>query len=159
MKKFRFRLQRVLDIKHTIEEARRRDFLAAQNEHDKAVAKLNDVKRNRSKYIDMLYTREQDEINVLEINMYYRYFQMLEHQIARQFELIKLACEEVEKRRVILVEAVKDRRIIERLKEKKFSSYMKETLSDEQFISDDLAGGKFFQQKNNPVNISIQGVS
>ena len=156
MKRFKFRLQRVLDIKHTIEEVKRRDFLATQNERDKAKNKLHEIVLTRNRYTDDLYAREKKEINLREINLFYRYFMVLESQIKRQHELIRLANGEMEKRRLILIEAVKERRILERLKEKKYSGYMTASLMEEQNLLDDMAGGKIFQQKNNPMNMSLQ---
>ena len=54
MKRFNFRLQRVLDIKNTIEEAKRRDFLAAQSEYQKAVSKLQEFLNTLYKYQNKL---------------------------------------------------------------------------------------------------------
>ena len=159
MKRFNFRLQRVLDIKNTIEEAMRRDFLAARAELQKMVDKLKEIVRTLARYQNKLHALEKKGIDLQEINFYYRYFQSLEGQISYQNRMIGIAREEMEKRRSILVEAVKERRILERLKERKFEQYLFEAGKEEQFTIDEISGGKFFQQKNNPVTTALQGVS
>lgn len=160
MKRFNFRLQRVLDIKSTIEKVKNRDFLTANNEFQKAVNKLQKFVDTRNKYQENLHQLEKKGIEITYINFYFRYFRMLENQISFQHRMIDIAREEMEKRRLILIDAVKERRILERLKEKKREQYNYEFSIEEQLLSDEISGRKFFHEKNNPFSlreIDLQG--
>ena len=50
MSKFKFRLQKLLDIRKDMEEQSKLQFKKAQQEKDKVVSKLNSLKENYSKY-------------------------------------------------------------------------------------------------------------
>jgi len=161
MKRFDFRLQRVLDIKSTIEKAKNRDFLAAYGEFKKAVNKLQNIVDTRNKYQKNLHNLEKEGIEIISINFYIRYFQMLENQISFQHRMIEIAKDEMEKRRLFLIDAVKERKILERLKEKKREQFNYEIGKEEQIVSDELSGVKFFHEKNDPnslIGFDLKGV-
>lgn len=162
MKRFNFRLQRVLDIKSTIEKVKNKDFLTANSEFLKAVNKLQEIVGTRNKYQENLHQVKKKGIEITYINFYFRYFRMLENQISFQHRMIDIAREEMEKRRLILIDAVKERRILERLKEKKREQYNYEFSKEEQLLSDEISGRKFFHENNNPFSlrgIGLQGTA
>lgn len=162
MKRFNFRLQRVLDIKSTIEKVKNKDFLTANSEFLKAVNKLQKFVDTRNKYQENLHQVEKKGIEITYINFYFRYFRMLENQISFQHRMIDIAREEMEKRRLILIDAVKERRILERLKEKKREQFNYEFSKEEQLLSDEISGRKFFHENNNPFSlrgIGLQGTA
>jgi len=161
MKRFNFRLQRVLDVKNTIEEVKRRDFLAAHNKYQNEVAQLQKYLNTLEKYQSELYEVEKRGLDIQHINLFYRFFHSLSYQISYQHRMIELAGEEREKRRMFLIEAVKERKILEQLKQRRFDQFLFEVSKEEQFNIDEISGGKFFQRKNKPVPYSgteFQGI-
>lgn len=147
MKKFRFRLQRVLDVKNTIEEVKRRNFLTAQQEHDLKVMQKQEMYRTLGHHQTKL--REiQDDLTTQVLNYYYNYFTMMLKEIEYQQGLIDLAREEMEKRREELIESVKERKILEKLKDKKHAEYVHEFNYEEQKILDELSGSKFKKKED-----------
>lgn len=160
MKRFNFRLQRVLDVKSTIEEVKRGDFLTAYNKYKNQVALLQKYLNTLGKYQNELFEVEKSGPDIRYINLFYRFFQSLSYQISYQQRMVELAKEEMEKRRSILVEAVKERKILEQLKQKRFDQYLFEVGKEEQFNIDEISGGKFFQRKNKQLpfsGIELQG--
>lgn len=155
MKRFNFRLQRVLDIKLTVEKAKNRDFLAAYGEWQKTVNRKEGLITTIKEYLEKLHIRKIEGAEIHEIKFFLRYFQMLENQISFQYRMIDIANEEMEKRRAILIEAVKDRKILERLRDKKQVQYFLEYEKEEQLVSDEISGGKFFHNKkdSNPLSM------
>jgi len=148
MKRFRFRLQRVLEVKETIEEAKRRDFSAAFNQYLKNVNDLNQTITTLHRYQNELYEAEQKGIDLQRFLYYFRFFNAMKKQIIYQERMVKIARDEMEKRRAKLLEAVKERKILERLKEKKLDQYKYESGKEEQFHLDDVTGGKVHQRIN-----------
>lgn len=158
MKRFNFRLQRVLDAKRTIEEVKRSDFLAADNEHKKKIRELKDYYDTLAHYQSELYTLDKSLLEVQILNLYYSYFDALSHRIEYQKGLIETARQEMEKRREKLLEAVKDRKVLENLKQKKYDNYMYEVEKEEQSLLDEISGGKFFQKKAGQYSESLEGI-
>jgi len=149
MKRFAFRLQRVLDVKNTIEEVKRRDFLAADNEYRKKIDELKENYLELSRYQDQLKTKSREEISTQVLNLYYSYFNVLAGRIEYQKKLIELARQEMEKKREHLIAAVKERKILEKLKEKQFGQYQKEFGAEEQKMLDEVSGNKFITKELN----------
>ena len=98
MKRFNFRLQRVLDVKNTIEEVKRGDFLTAYNKYKNQVALLQKYLNTLGKYQNELFEVEKSGLDIRYINLFYRFFQSLSYQISYQQRMIELAKEEMEKR-------------------------------------------------------------
>jgi len=158
MKRFQFRLQRVLEIKETIEEAKRRDFSSAFNQYQKKLYELNEMIQTLRKYQNELYEIERNGVDLHRFLYYFRFFTSFKSQILYQERMVKIANTEMEKRRTILIEAVKERKIIERLKEKKFQQYHYEAGKEEQFHLDDISSGKVYQRmnKNNYLDVQVE---
>ncbi|MFC1513499.1 flagellar export protein FliJ [candidate division KSB1 bacterium] len=146
MKRFNYRLQRVLDIKNTIEEVKRRDFLTAQSKLIDEENELKKIFEIRENYQKDLSEQEKREIDLKIIQLYYNFFNSLELRMKYQNNMINLAKEEMEKRREILVEAVKETKVLEKLKEKKLEEYNYEAGKEEQSINDEISGGQFFKE-------------
>jgi len=147
MKRFNFRLQRVLEIKEILEEVKRRDFLAAGYEHRKKVDALREFYGTLARYQTALHVLEKKGITAQHFNLYYRFFDALIRRIEFQKGLIETARQEMEKRREYLLGAVKERKILENLRQKKYTQYLYETDKEEQYHHDDISGSAFFQRK------------
>jgi len=152
MKRFNFRLQRVLDVKNTIEEVKRRNFLTASSEHEKRVRILEVYVQTLYKYLDELRTKHKKTLSSQDINLYYNYFESMSRLIEFQKKEIENARVELEKMREELIAAVKDRKIIERLKERQFRNYLKEVDMEEQKHLDEVSGISFFKKANVELN-------
>jgi flagellar FliJ protein len=71
------------------------------------------------------------------------YKQIIEDKIENQIEIIDKKSEELEERRLELVSAQKDRKIMEKLKEKDYISYLDNVRAAEQKQLDEMAVLKF----------------
>ncbi|MFC1733627.1 flagellar export protein FliJ [candidate division KSB1 bacterium] len=148
MKKFNFRLQRVLDVKNTVEEVRRRNFLAASNEHRKRIQGVEQLYATLMQYQNKLRNLVGEKKSVQILNLYYNYFAFLGKHIEYQKKLVQLARHEMEKKRKELVEAVKGRKILERLREKQLVNFRKDVGKIEQAHLDEISGIKFSRDKD-----------
>ena len=142
MKKFNFRLQRVLDIKGTIEEVKRRDFNVARNKHSEEVKNLMDLQNQENFFRGKLNELRSKGSALRQVNIFYRFFAYLSGQKVYRRNLIETAHEEMEKRRAILLEAVREKKVLERLKEKKLLEYDFEVNKEEQAAIDEISGVK-----------------
>ena len=138
MKKFKFNLQRVLDYRKTIEDALLAELAAIQAEHDRELANLEDMKRDKDQFRERMKI-ELSRGDADEIKEAYNYLQQLTLQVLVQQNLVAKLNEKKEKKTLEVIDAAKERKVLERLKEYKVAEYRKEAESQEQKFLDDIA--------------------
>jgi len=143
MPKFKFRLQPLLNIKMQLEDS-------AKNELGKAVQKLEEEKekerqllRHREKYINGLKEKTSSFARIEELRGYNMYISSLAKKIEEQNKNIKVASDVVDKYREELIKIVKERKILEKLREKKLNEYLIEMSKDEQKRMDEIVSYKY----------------
>jgi flagellar protein FliJ len=138
---FEFRLGRVLDYRQQKEKE-------AKNQLAKALGSLQDAKCK----LDLLMKEKQrvvscseaaDKINVQEKVLQIRYCDHLDTRIGSQNESIVGKEHEVLDRRKELVKKSQDKQTLEALKERQYSSYVRERNRVEQKENDEMAVNRF----------------
>jgi len=140
MKKFKFRLQRVLETKEGIEKQRQRELGAKQGELLRQQKKLSELKEELKEQNKSQREKVSGSASAGELVMLHRWQLQLEKQIVEQLVKVSTAEKAVEKARLVLVEASKERKVLEKLREKRFEEHKKISLSQEQNILDDVGG-------------------
>lgn len=151
MKKFQFKLQRLLDFKETREDLLLTELGIAQNDFARETVKLSDITSERSicreQLKEELSTGNPD--NILDT---YHYLNHIASEESLQRDRVKKAEEQKDLKTFELIEASKQRKVLENLKEKKNDEYKQEIESDEQKFLDDIAS---FRR----IGISLQMIS
>ena len=148
MKKFRFRLQKVMEFKEDLEKQRMLVLGEAKKRVQIEEEKLRNLQhqdrecRNRVSKKGM-----ENRISPVEMNLHYRYLKGLEDRMELQGDRIKKAEEEAEKKRQDLLVVTKERKILEKLKEKRLAIYTSELSKKEQFLLDDLASTNYIRRR------------
>jgi flagellar FliJ protein len=148
MPKFKFKLETVLKVKIRVEELRQRELKVAENQRDQAKRQLmlrqTEVAQALNNFREDLTRR----IDVREAANYDRFLRWLSKQV--ELAAAHLAqCERlVEEARNKLVEAAKERQILEKLKEKAYEEYKLEEQRLENKFLDELGTGSFIRQGN-----------
>ncbi|MDR3240125.1 MAG: flagellar export protein FliJ [Clostridiales bacterium] len=141
MGKFQFRLQGYLDLKEKMEDQRKMEYGQAAAVLEREKQKLTRFEKERQTSLDTLRVKLQaggagfapDEITRTQ-----GYLDLARNKIARQEEQVRLAAAETEKKRLDLVEAVKDRKTLEKLKDKAREEFLREEQLAEQKIVDEI---------------------
>lgn len=134
MSTFKFRLQKLLDMRLQREEESKRELKKAQNEKNIVADKLNNLEEHYKKYnkIDVKAT-------VIENKMKYNYLNALSNNIGETKKELDVKKENVrnklEKVKVCQIE----RKTVETLKEKSKEAFIKELNQKEQKTNDELA--------------------
>lgn len=137
MKKFEFRLNKVLNYKKNIEEMKKQELAKAMRLLLEAQIKASQLKRDKSHQIErMTGLLENDIYGRL---LYDQYILSLNFHIKKAEELIKERSYLTEQKRNELIEASKSRRIFEKLKEKRLEDFNYERRKWEQVIDDECA--------------------
>ena len=138
MAKFVFRLQSVLTLKSRLEEQQRNAFATARRRVDEEEEKLNNLYGRLSFYEDegrRMLTEES--LHVRDIIDNEHAISTVKDYIEDQKVALKRAEDLLEIERVKLVEAMKDRRTYERLREKAYDDYLEEEKRAEGIINDE----------------------
>ncbi|OGO80406.1 MAG: flagellar export protein FliJ, partial [Clostridiales bacterium GWC2_40_7] len=131
MAKFIFKLQTLLKVKIQMEDNLKNDLGKAIQKFEEEKAKLRRLEFEKSRYI-MEFNEKSRKTTVNNLIKFNNYISFLAVKILNQKENINLASRNVDKIREELIKIVKEREILDKLKEKKYGVFQKELLKDEQ---------------------------
>jgi flagellar FliJ protein len=140
---FKFKLQVPLNYRKRLEEQERIAFAKAMNEVNAEEDKLIELKK---KYMELgkEYTNFCEGTPDIEsIRLFGPYIKRLKFEERQQVNRIEDKKNAVEKRREILVTAMKNRKVLERLKEKKHSDYLVKERLREQKSVDEISSTRY----------------
>jgi len=135
VKKFKFRLQRVLDVRNRARDERRQELVTANLAYEEAVQHLEELRRLA------LEQRVSDggTYSASDLVMFGAYAKRLAHEIELQVEQVKVAAKAAEQARERYVDASKDARALEMLEVKRRSEYDEVVLKEEGKFLDELS--------------------
>ena len=143
MAKFVFNMQGLLNIKEKLEEQ-------SKTEYGKA---LNKLEKEKNILLNLENSKKQNIVNFREsinkgvkpnyIKNINQFISLIDKKIEEQIENINKAEEIVEQKRLILLNAMKERKVFEALKEKEKENYFREELKKEQKIIDEIVSYKY----------------
>lgn len=152
MKGFRFKLQPILKIKEIEEDRLMEEVIVLRQAHAQVIEELDQLSNQKENQLLQLQSIEGEGKLNLDLAMLSRnYIDHLQYCI----ELTKL--EEMRRQQALeegfdrLVEKTKERKILEKLKEKHKTLFVEEQLRKMQNELDDLAQGRFNHQKSKHV--------
>ncbi len=140
---FKFRLQSYLNVKEKIEEQRKLEYSKAIAKLEEEKMKMDFLIKQKSDTINNFKSSLEMRINPQLYNDYNNYIEALKKEIEIQNSLVKKAEAFVEERRKALVEAVKERKILDKLKENKKIDYTKEEILKDAKLVDEIVSYKF----------------
>lgn len=137
MRRFEFSLQKVLDYRQRREEQAIRAFAEAQVQlmHEQAV--LHHLLIEREECLRRSHRRQRLTVDLLDVEQ--TYLSALEKRIEVQRERVAEAEKVLEEKREALIEAQRERKALERLREKHYEQWRQQLLRAEQKALDDLA--------------------
>ena len=141
MAKFIFKLQTLLKVKIQMEDNLKNDLGKAIQKFEEEKAKLRRLEFEKSRYI-MEFNEKSRKTTVNNLIKFNNYISFLAVKILNQKENINLASRNVDKIREELIKIVKEREILDKLKEKKYGVFQKELLKDEQRLNDEIVSFK-----------------
>ncbi len=148
MARFRYHLQNVLNIKYQMETLAKQEFADRRQALDLEEEKLRTLLEKKE-------ALEQEAVELLQGKLDFRDIDdnqlsrvLCDQRIANQKSMIKKAEDALEQARIALEEAIKDRKIHERLREKAFEEFMLEENRAESKVIDELTTYTYGQKKD-----------
>ncbi|HAR64522.1 MAG: flagellar export protein FliJ [Candidatus Margulisiibacteriota bacterium] len=140
MKKFKFKLQKLLDLKIRKEDFVKEQFAKAvrklETEKDFLIQASSELSEERQQ---QKARRLQQRISSDQELQYQCFFKKLQNKIAATQIKVNQAANVVNQKRAELIQARKDRRIIEELKEKQINEYLLMVDKEENKVLDEIA--------------------
>jgi len=143
MKKFSFKLQKVIDVKESMEKKKMIELAEAEHQLslerkklEGLVTKIYDYKKEYDK------KKKDGPITASEAGLFIRYIEKLTEDMRMQKQNIKIKEEQAKVKREELISVVKDKKILEKLKERKFTDYQRDALRKEQNFLDEISAIK-----------------
>ena len=142
-KRFKFGLDKLLEIRKEKEEESKRLFTESQREKKKIEEKLEELKDNYHKYKGI---NPNEDVVYQKLKRYY--LQGVQNGIKSTEKDLAIKNQEIDKRRRNLTEKQTERKTVETLKDKKYLAYIKEQDRAEQNTIDELALYAYVRNQN-----------
>lgn len=139
MRAYKFSLEKVLEWREDSERDTAKVFASIQNELQYQQNGLNSLRLEDENIKKKILTLN----NINELKQQYLFKQSIEEKIERQIILIDETTKKLEKQRLELLEAQKNRKIMEKLKEKDYNTYKEDLMNAEQKELDEMAVLKY----------------
>ena len=138
MKRFRFRFQRVLELKESVEESRKIALGEAVEVLNREQLQLDRLQQTRQLYLEASRGAPAARLDSPLLGLNASYLQRLQREIEEQKGHIGQVEAIVAERRERLLEATKERRVYEILKEKALEAHRKEQQRQERIQLDEV---------------------
>ena len=134
-----FRLEKVLDFRHEMEKVCKSEFATARHEYDQAMEQLQHEEERIDRVGTEFMDRQLEGIRAVELQMYSDYFSKKESDIKAQRQLVTDLDQTLMEKREILIDASRDKKVLEELKKKKFKAFKQDMADKERAFLDELA--------------------
>jgi flagellar FliJ protein len=145
MKRFRFRLDVLLDIRKRREENVKLELAEQNREIVKQQGKLNELHEELKKLQSDELVRRQREDNIISLSHSVTYRYTLKKEMLTVGGKMDEIQETIFRIRKKLISATKDRKAVEILKERQKSEWLKKYRTQEQGFIDDISQKRSFQ--------------
>lgn len=139
MKRFKFRLQRVLDVRAQIRDEARQELVRRNNERDHELSVLRHLEQE---YLNNALV-DGGTYSASDLLAKGVYSERLEIAIEHQQVVVQQAIAKAEEALDVYIEASKEAKAIEMLREKKLEEFKEEVLKEEAAVLDEIALQKF----------------
>ncbi|MDR2167851.1 MAG: flagellar export protein FliJ [Clostridiales bacterium] len=142
MAKFNFKLAPILSIKEKIEDLKKNELAKAIMALEAEKAKLAQLRQTRADCIESFRNSINTGVKPIDIRQHNIFLDRLKVLIREQKEAIVRAEAKVEEARLALVEAMRERKSLDKLKENDYEEYLVEEKKAEQKGIDEVVSYK-----------------
>ena len=142
MKKFRYTLESVLQVKCRLEEMALAALAECQGRVIAAQGILNNMLEEKARHLQAILTAQRGPLNLDELLLNQSYLEGLNQRISQQKDKIVVLAEALEAQRQVVVQAQQERKTLEILRDKQLHSYYKAVYREEQIVLDEVAGNR-----------------
>ena len=135
----KFELEQVLKYRVDLERMRSREFAVAKQDFEHASDQLI-LKENQMESLTREFCQRNSELDCIEeLRMYVNFFNRKREEINNQKEQVELLGNVMNDQREILLNATKDKKVLESLKDRKVKEFKHAMNLKEQIFMDEIA--------------------
>lgn len=138
MKKFRYSMENLLQVKKKLEDQAKIAYGLARLRLTKEEEKLEQMKERKDGYENELRNLRSNKLDIFKIMQCEQAIEVMRQNIKQQITAVKNAAHRLEIARIRLSDAMVERKTQERLKEKALEEYMLEFDAEERKEVDEL---------------------
>jgi len=138
-KRFKWRLETVKQAKERHEDQKKQALGEAQAAQSVEERALSDLERKREEQRDRLRSNQSGKLNPLDLKAAHAYISDLTQKIEAQEQKVEAAKQITESRRVELVKAVQENKVLENLRDRDHETHKKQERRREQAEMDETA--------------------
>ena len=136
---YKFSLEPVLKYRKLLEEDLQKDFAILKRQLLDERERLSNFEQTRDRFSGELQEKQAENVSVSDILLYTDYLQQVSKEIGKQAEKILETEESVDQKREELVGAMKNRKTIDRLREKGLKAHVQGLSKKEQDLMNEAA--------------------
>mgnify|MGYP001263623073 FL=1 len=140
--KKKFEMQQVLNYRVELEKMCKQEFAAAREDLDIATDQLEQEKSEAAKLAEEFCGRQDKIDSIFEMRLYADFFARKRDEIKEQQRRVENLDRVLEDRRQELVQATKEKKVMEQLKQKQKEAFLKEQAHKEGLLLDEIATQK-----------------
>jgi flagellar FliJ protein len=144
--KKRFEMQQVLGYRTELEKMRKQEFATAKQHLDAACDLLEQEKTEAAQLAEEFSERQQQIDSIFEMQLYADFFTRKREEVKEQQRRVDALDRVLEDRREELLQATKEKKVMEQLKEKQEKAYRREIARKESLLLDEIATQKKGQE-------------
>lgn len=138
MAKFYYRMQNILDIKTKLEESAKQEYSEARRILNEEENRLKQLEARKMEYLHAYQQAITGKLVFEDIQENSNAVDIMDEYIARQNEVVKRCSKELERARQKLNQLMQERKMHEKLKEKKFDEFVQELNAAENKETDEI---------------------
>jgi len=142
MKKFRFRLEKVLWVKEIKEKVKMKEVATINRKIQYLNKELQEYNIRAADVTDKISKQRQGITNSTDLKRSLAYAEILKKRSVTTEVNIKLAMHEIDKKREELMKINSEKNVIQKLKEQKLEEFNKEMIAREQLENDEISQRK-----------------
>lgn len=143
MRKFVFRLESIRRLRAGVEREKRREFAAAAAAYNRERHELVRLEREAEEKRGALRKELDGPCRLEKLRNMENYLLRLQETVVAQRQRTEEAWHFMEVKRRELVEASRERKVMDKLRERQLEEYLYELAREEQSFLDEVAGGRF----------------
>ena len=140
---YNFNLESVLNHRKLVEENLQKELAILRLSLVDEREKLGKYKESRSKFLEELKRKQEEGTTISDVFLYLPFIEQLSKDIEKQKKNVLELENDVEQKRLDLVEATKKKKTLEKLKEKGLKAYKEEITKNEQEFLNEVAVNRY----------------
>ena len=140
---YTFKLEPLLNHRRYREEVLQKELADLKKHLAEEKEKLRGLRTRKRKFLLQLQNKQKAGRSASEIKLYLNFIEHLSKKVAIQNQRVQSAEQGFNLKRKDLIQAMKKRKILDKLKEKGQQAYQQEWLKKERDFMDEVAGNQF----------------